>query len=194
MSTLRSSPVSVVSADADLLIGRGALHERDPGTKIGHDRRMRIALMIVGLLVTALVVAGIMIRRLDHDAAIWHVDPLVAAKPSTPNSYRVGPDGTTEPDALAPTFSLSSAELAAQFDAIARGAGSGVVGGSAAEGHVTYVQTSGLFGFPDYVSVKFMEIDATNSTLAIFSRSRLGQSDLGVNKKRVEAWLGQLSS
>ena len=59
---------------------------------------------------------------------------------------------------------------------------------------MTYVQTSGLFGFPDYVSVKFIEIDAANSTLAIFSRSRLGKSDLGVNKKRVEAWLGQLRS
>ena len=56
------------------------------------------------------------------------------------------------------------------------------------------MQTSSLFGFPDYVSVKFIEIDAANSTLAIFSRSRLGQSDLGVNKKRVEAWLGQLKS
>jgi hypothetical protein len=144
---------------------------------------MRIVLIIVGLLVTVIAVAAIMIRRLDHDAAVWHVDPLVAAKPSTPNSYRVGPDGTTEADAMAPTFPLS-----------ARGAGSAVVGGSVAEGHVSYVQTSGLFGFPDYVSVKFIEIDAANSTLAIFSRSRLGKSDLGVNKKRVEAWLDQLTS
>ena len=155
---------------------------------------MRIVLIIVGLLVTASAVAAIMIRRLDHDAAVWHVDPLVAAKPSTPNSYRVGPDGTTDADAIAPTFALSGADLAANFDAIARSAGSAVVGGSVAEGHVTYVQTSGLFGFPDYVSVKFIEIDAANSTLAILSRSRLGKSDLGVNKKRVEAWLGQLSS
>lgn len=162
--------------------------------EIRHDRLMRIVLIIVGLLITALAVAAIMIRRLDHDAAIWHVDPLVAAKPSTPNSYRVGPDGTTEADAAAPTFALSAADLAVKFDAIARGAGSEVVGGSAAEDHVTYVQTSRLFGFPDYVSVKFIEIDAVNSTLAVFSRSRLGKSDLGVNKKRVEAWLGQINS
>jgi uncharacterized protein (DUF1499 family) len=162
--------------------------------KIGHDRLMRIVLIIVGLLVTAIAVGAIWIRRLDHDAAVWHADPLVAAKPTTPNSYRVGPNGTTEPDAMAPTFSISSADLAAKFDAIARGAGSDVVGGSAAEGYVTYVQASSLFGFPDYVSVKFIEIDADNSTLAVFSRSRLGQSDLGVNKKRVEAWFAQLSS
>jgi uncharacterized protein (DUF1499 family) len=155
---------------------------------------MRIVLIIVGLRVTALVAAAIMIRRLDHDAAVWHVDPLVATKPNTPNSYRVGPDGTTERDAAAPIFPISSADLAVKFDAIARGAGSDVVGGSAAEGSVTYVQTSRFLGFPDYVSVKFIEIDATSSTLAIFSRSRLGKSDLGVNKKRVEAWLGQLSS
>ncbi len=155
---------------------------------------MRIVLIIVGLLVTASAVAAIMIRRLDHDPAVWHVNPLVAAKPSTPNSYRVGPDGTTERDAAAPTFPISSADLAAKFDAIALRVGSDIVGGSAAEGYVTYVQTSSFFGFPDYVSVKFIEIDATSSTLAIFSRSRLGKSDLGINKKRVEAWIGQLSS
>ena len=85
---------------------------------------MRIVLIIVGLLVTALVAAAIMIRRLDHDAAVWHVDPLVATKPNTPNSYRVGPDGTTERDAAAPIFPISSADLAVKFDAIARGAGS----------------------------------------------------------------------
>jgi uncharacterized protein (DUF1499 family) len=155
---------------------------------------MRIALICVGLFVTAVAVGAITIRRLDHDEAIWHVDPLVAAKPSTPNSYRVGPDGTTEADAVAPNFPLSAADLAVKFDAIARGAGSELVGGSVAEGHVTYVRTSRLLGFPDYVSVKFIKIDAANSTLAVFSRSRLGQSDLGVNKKRVEAWLTQLSS
>ena len=57
---------------------------------------------------------------------------------------------------------------------------------------VTYVQTSALFAFPDYISVKFIEIDANTSTLAVFSRSRLGKNDLGVNKKRVTAWLDQL--
>ncbi len=67
-----------------------------------------------------------------------------------------------------------------------------VIGGSPSEAFVTYVQTSGLFGFPDYVSVRFIELDAGRSTLAVFSRSRLGQSDLGVNKKRVERWLGAI--
>ena len=54
------------------------------------------------------------------------------------------------------------------------------------------LKTSTLFAFPDYISVKFIEIDANTSTLAVLSRSRLGQSDLGVNEKRITAWLAQL--
>jgi len=155
---------------------------------------MRIVLTVLGVLAALVAVAAVMIRRLDHDAGVWHVDPLTAPKPSTPNSYRVAPaDAAVDADAVAPTFDVSADVLAVRFDRIARDTGSvDVVGGSPESGFVTYVQTSGLFAFPDYISVRFIEIDATSSTLAVFSRSRLGQSDLGVNKKRVTAWLDEL--
>lgn len=161
----------------------------------GHDGRMRIVLVVLGVLAALTVVAAIMIRRLDHDAGVWHVDPLTAPKPSTPNSYRVAPaDADVDADADAPTFDVSAAELAAKFDRVARDSGNvDVVGGAPANGFVTYVQTSSLFAFPDYISVRFIEIDASSSTLAVLSRSRLGQSDLGVNKKRITAWLDQLA-
>ena len=155
---------------------------------------MRIVLIVLGVLAALTIVAAIMIRRLDHDAGVWHVDPLTAPKPSTPNSYRVAPaDADIDADAVAPAFQLPVAELATAFDRVARESGHvEVVGGAPANGFVTYVQTSSLFGFPDYISVRFIEIDANSSTLAVFSRSRLGQSDLGVNKKRVTAWLAGL--
>ena len=155
---------------------------------------MRIVLIIAGLIVLVVVVAAYAIRRLDHDAGVWHVDPLTAPTPSTPNSYRVAPAGAAiDSDAVAPTFDMSAADLAVAFDRAARGDGRvDVVGGSPSEGFVTYVQTSGLFGFPDYISVRLIELDGDRSTLAVLSRSRLGQSDLGVNKKRVERWLGNI--
>ncbi|MEL6267324.1 MAG: DUF1499 domain-containing protein, partial [Pseudomonadota bacterium] len=59
-----------------------------------------------------------------------------------------------------------------------------VVAGSAAEGFVTYVQTSRIVGFPDYVSARTVE-----GGIAVWSRSRYGYSDLGVNRARVEDWL-----
>ena len=162
--------------------------------RAGHDQLMRIVVIVLGVLAAVAVIAAVMIRRLDHDAGVWHVDPLTAPKPSTPNSYRVAPaDSGIDADAVAPVFNMSTKELAAKFDRVARDSGNvDVVGGSPESGFVTYVQTSTLFAFPDYISVKFIEIDANTSTLAVLSRSRLGQSDLGVNEKRITAWLAQL--
>lgn len=161
---------------------------------MGHDLVMRLVLIVLGVLAAVVVIAAVMIRRLDHDAGVWHVDPLSAPAPSTPNSYRVVPaDSEIDADGVAPVFETSTQDLAAAFDRIARESGNvDVVGGAPESGVVTYVQTSALFAFPDYISVKFIEIDANTSTLAVFSRSRLGKNDLGVNKKRVTAWLDQL--
>jgi len=156
---------------------------------------MRIAMVLLGVLVAVTVIAAVMIRRMDHDAGVWHVDPLTAPTPSTPNSYRVAPvDSGVDADDVSPTFEMSTKRLAAQFDRVARDSGNvDVVAGSPESGFVTYVQTSSIFAFPDYISVRFIEVDANNSTLAVLSRSRLGQSDLGVNKKRITGWLDQLA-
>ncbi|MGB3764761.1 MAG: DUF1499 domain-containing protein, partial [Ornithinimicrobium sp.] len=69
-----------------------------------------------------------------------------------------------------------------------------VLAGSAADGFVTYVQRSALMGYPDYVSVRFVGVDAEHSTLAIFSRARYGSSDMGVNEKRVRRWMQETQS
>jgi uncharacterized protein (DUF1499 family) len=55
-----------------------------------------------------------------------------------------------------------------------------------------YVQRSALLGFPDTVVVRYIEQSEGRSTLALYSRSQLGRSDLGVNKARLERWLGKL--
>jgi uncharacterized protein (DUF1499 family) len=57
----------------------------------------------------------------------------------------------------------------------------------------TYVVRSRVMGFPDYASVRVTGLDEGTSTLAIFSRSRFGSSDLGVNKARVTNWLAGLA-
>jgi Protein of unknown function (DUF1499) len=55
-----------------------------------------------------------------------------------------------------------------------------------------YVQRSGLLAFPDTIVVRYIERPEGRSTLAIYSRSQLGQSDLGVNIARLKRWLGEL--
>lgn len=55
-----------------------------------------------------------------------------------------------------------------------------------------YVQRSLIFRFPDYISVRFIEITPQQSTIALYSQSKYGYSDFGVNKKRVISWLQAL--
>jgi uncharacterized protein (DUF1499 family) len=55
-----------------------------------------------------------------------------------------------------------------------------------------YVQRSARFRFPDIITVRFIAVSFTRSTLAIYSRSRYGKSDFGVNGKRIDAWLAIL--
>jgi uncharacterized protein (DUF1499 family) len=55
-----------------------------------------------------------------------------------------------------------------------------------------FVVRSALFGFPDLVSVKFLEAKGKTSALALYSRSVYGRSDLGVNRRRSLAWLAEL--
>lgn len=62
-----------------------------------------------------------------------------------------------------------------------------VLAGSVAEGMVTYVTRSRVFGFPDYTTVAQRGDD-----LALFARLRYGKSDMGVNKARVSRWLEAL--
>jgi uncharacterized protein (DUF1499 family) len=51
-----------------------------------------------------------------------------------------------------------------------------------------YVQRSRLMSFPDTIDVRFIGLTETTSTLAIYSRSQIGRSDLGVNLARIRLW------
>lgn len=55
-----------------------------------------------------------------------------------------------------------------------------------------YVQRSKYLRFPDFIQVKFIALNDKQSTLAIYSSSRYGYYDFGVNQKRVKSWLKQL--
>ncbi|MFN3255897.1 MAG: DUF1499 domain-containing protein [Ilumatobacter sp.] len=151
------------------------------------------ALVITAVVTLALVVgAAIAIRRADDLIERWHADPMTAARPATPNSYRYAPlDADARADEESPVYSASVDDLARTFDTVARSdARVDVLAGAALDGHVTYIQRSALFSFPDYVSVRFIDRGDGTSTFAAFSRSRYGKSDLGVNKKRLQRWVG----
>ena len=54
---------------------------------------------------------------------------------------------------------------------------------------IVLVQRSRIFRFPDTVTVQLFPLPDGGSTLAIYSHSNYGRSDLGVNADRVRRWL-----
>lgn len=56
----------------------------------------------------------------------------------------------------------------------------------------TYVVRSFIMGFPDFLSIKIEEDTPKTSTIKLFSRSKFGYSDLGVNRKRIQGLLFSL--
>ena len=135
------------------------------------------------------------IRLAPSDPAEWHVDPLTVAHPDSRNSYLSAPPGVTEatPDQAGPEFALDPIALAEVFDKVVMSAPrTRRLAGSPSEGWTTYVQRSLIMGYPDYISVHAVKLKDGKSALAIFSRSRFGEGDFGVNAARVKRWLQAL--
>jgi uncharacterized protein (DUF1499 family) len=55
-----------------------------------------------------------------------------------------------------------------------------------------YIQRSARFRFPDIITVRFISVSPSQSAFAIYSRSVYGESDFGVNRERIDAWLAIL--
>lgn len=129
--------------------------------------------------------AGAYVRLAPMDPAVWHVDPERAVPDGRPNSWLVAAGGDAAPIASpeTPEATLARLDAAAMAEP-----GTERLAGSPEAGLVTWVQRSRLMGFPDAVSARAVA-DGAGSRLTIWSRSRFGHSDMGVNRARVERWL-----
>lgn len=150
------------------------------------------------LLALVLLAAGAMlyVRLAPLNAEHWHVDPVTAATPETPNSFRVlAPGATPGPEEMvSPVYAVPPAELIKAFDemAIAQPRTERLAGTPDGQSYVTYVQRTPLVAYPDYVSVRAVPVGEGQSALVILSRSRFGKSDLGVNRARMTQWIAAL--
>lgn len=57
-----------------------------------------------------------------------------------------------------------------------------------------FVQYTPLMRFPDTIRIKIIKLSDDKSTLAIFSESQIGRSDLNVNYKRINRWMDILEN
>jgi len=158
-----------------------------------------LAIIILGVLGTMGFLAYT-VRTATHDPAIWHQDPRTVPPSDTPNDYRIAIQALTEypVNMEAPIYDINAATLALAFDEFVMGQPRVErVAGSPQEGFITYVQRTPQLQIPDYISVRFFDLEGENvgrSTIAIYSRSRYGYGDMGVNEQRAKAWLASLDS
>lgn len=149
-----------------------------------------ILLGALGLVVLAALSGTALVRLAPMRAADWHVDPVLTERSGRPNDYRVGPGG----DRTAAVARSTPEAALTRLDAVAMAEPRVErLAGSVAEGRITYVQRSAVMGFPDAITVEAVP-DGEDARLHVWSRSRYGMSDLGVNAARVARWLDALGA
>ena len=129
----------------------------------------------LGLLVLLAAGAVLWVRLAPSDPARWHVDPLTAPDPTTPNFARVDRQ-----------VALPMAEVAARITARATAEGAQRLAGD--DTFATWIARTPRMRFPDYVSIRLLP-DGAGTRIVALSRARFGYGDHGVNAARLRRWL-----
>jgi len=123
------------------------------------------------------------------------IDFATLDKGPKPNTFLVLPEGfeaAAQPDMTSPVYPLEPAALVAAFKEVALAAPRTRLEREDG-GQVELVQRSAVFRFPDYITARAVAVEG-GAALCVFSRSKVGYSDLGVNAKRIKTWLEALSA
>ncbi|MDP2373315.1 DUF1499 domain-containing protein [Reyranella sp.] len=95
------------------------------------------------------------------------------------------------PDIVPIVLPVAPAEAFKRVDRVAMALGWDVVARAPADGRLEAVDTSEWFGFRDDIVVR-IRAEGTGSRIDIRSKSRAGESDLGVNARRIRVFIARL--
>ncbi len=115
--------------------------------------------------------------------------------PGAPNYCLALPPGigAVKPQVESPVFALEPLRIAAAWQSVlSRAPRTEIVDVSDDGLSIEAVQRSTLIGFIDRVSARAVPMPGNRASLAVYSRSAVGYWDLGVNRRRVVAWLDAL--
>lgn len=116
-------------------------------------------------------------------------------RPGTPNTYLVLPEGfssTAEADQVSPVFAEAPQALYARLVQLVSGRERWTLEREeASQLQLEAIAKTRLLKFKDDISIRVVP-SGQGAALAIYSRSRVGHSDLGANRKRVQALLEEL--
>lgn len=118
-------------------------------------------------------------------------------RPSTPNHWLAAPSNASpdlEANVAAPVIMQPAAALARAWKAIVESSARTKLLGMSADGlQIEAEQRSRVFGFVDRISFLAVPIDDKTATFFAYSRSQVGYWDGGVNRTRLNRWIGALS-
>lgn len=122
------------------------------------------------------------------------MDVALIDRPASPNTALAAPDGfSPSPDIVTPSYRMPAGELFALVQAVAISQPRTFQSALFTEQfQAHYVARTAVFNFPDLIMVQVRQEGPDSSELIVYSRSVYGQSDFGVNRKRIEAWLAGL--
>jgi len=162
-------------------------------------RYLSIGVLFVVAVAAVLLFTPLGERPLAALFAVGDVESLDFAElrlTDKPNQFLVCPPGScdADPHADSPVFDVSVEQLRERWrDVVAVQPRVELVAEDEEGQQFDYVQRSARFRFPDIITVRFISVatyhSESQSTLAIYSRSVYGKSDLGVNRERIEGWL-----
>jgi uncharacterized protein (DUF1499 family) len=154
--------------------------------------------MLAALLALALLLLGpARIWDLFGPADLGPVDFARLERRSSPNDALACPEGmcgTARVDIVTPIFAMEARALrAAMTRALAAEPDLTRVAANADGLSERYVQRTRRLGFPDTIDLRYVDLPGGRSTIALYSRSKLGYGDLGANRARIERWLARLA-
>jgi hypothetical protein len=147
---------------------------------------MRVMGIVAGGVVLAILGLMAFVRLAPSDPERWHTAPDIALWQDGPWGQVVALTGAATlrlaPDTAPPD------DLLARLDAVAMATPrTQRLTGSVAEGRITWLTRSALWGFPDYTTAQVMP-----DGLYVHARLRFGREDMGVNARRLTDWLAAL--
>jgi len=128
------------------------------------------------------------------------IDFKTLVRPGSPNTALLAPAGhaaSAEADGAAPIYDVPPGDLYMRALRLIGERRDWQLGAQdAGQMRLTFVATSALMRFKDDVDVAVLPVagQPDKSTFAAYSRSRVGYSDLGANRKRLDALSAALLS
>ena len=163
--------------------------------------RILLRVLLVVLLVPLLAYVGLALA-VGRDG-VWETllgpgDRTPAAfetltPPDRPNRHLVcPPDLCRKPDGESPVFPIAAEAQVAAWNRLLAREGARRLDGP--DGQIEVEVRTPWLRFPDLLTIRPIPLGPDRSTVAVYSRSLYGHSDLGANAARVRAWLGALEA